>query len=177
MSVGWSSEAKALLEGGSAKVKWIAKLDIPRASDGAYGIYQKDVTDFTLRIGNLKYFSSIVEKNWKLSPVILVVENTDAYFTPNYFGGARDQINNVWRFRDSGEADPEECKVILIEGVKLSDGTWEEITRFQGMVQKINLIDSRAGVFCEITAMDDSLDALNKTLDYSDGDEETYDFP
>ena len=104
MAVGWSASAVTQIQKNTFKHEWLVYLDI-ESSTGTYGSYVYDATDRVVKIGKITRQSSIIEKDLKMGETTVILTNHDAYLSPNRFL-VRDTVDNVWRYRDSGEASP-----------------------------------------------------------------------
>ncbi len=169
MSVGWSSTAKTAIQDG-CPVEFSAHIDVEQNGTGSYGVNIVDVTAYVIEPWpRLKRASSVIAKNWETSPIILKVNNSSGYFTPNLCSVAKDTVTNVWQTRPSGEAKYRECKVYIKEKVTLPDGSTEEKTRFQGMIIDINPIIDKSQMIMEVIIRDQLFDALDRIFEIGDG--------
>ena len=172
MSVGWSADAQAELRKNTFRHEWQVFLDI-ETSGGAYGSYVYDVTDRVVKAGKIIRQTSIIEKDFKMGQTTWVFNNHDGYLSPNRFL-VRDDVDNVWQYRDTGEASPYDCKMRVDLKLYLPDGATETKTFFQGKIKEISHIHEGDLLAVEITAVWDQLDPLDQVFTHEDGKSVTH---
>lgn len=173
MSIGWSSEAQAAILAG-CPMKWTFHIDVEQNGTGLYGVNIVDITDYVLPpLPKIKRNTPIIEKNWKISPIVVKVRNDTAYFTPNLCGVSKTQVQNIWKMRPSGEAKAEECKLYIKQVITLPNGSTETKTRFKGMIKELNPFFDEKNIVCEITVRDEFFDALDRIFEIGDGGTDT----
>jgi len=177
MSVGWSSEAQAAILAG-CRVLFTYHIDIEQGG-GVWGLNIIDVTDRVQEdgMGRIKKTSSVIEKDWELTPTTVLCDNADAYFTPNMVLGSRDQLENIWQSRASGEADPRDCILVIKQVVWLTDGTTETKERFKGKIIELNPIIDEGRISMELVARIHLVDDLDSVFTTEDGFSTSHDIP
>jgi hypothetical protein len=174
MAMGWSAEAQAIFASNHIDGRLRAYIDVEYL--GAYGLNVIEVTSRIIDWGDLERSSSAIDQNFNICEIIIRLRNDDAYLTPNFMAGSRDQIANVWRERTSGEADYKDCKFYIDLEVRLASGAWESVRLVRGKISDLNLIDD-TGPACEFVVKNILMDALDKKLTMLDGDGGYYSAP
>jgi len=166
----WSTDAVAALRAG-CPVEYLVYIDVVD-SGGDYGNYMHDITNRVMGIGPIRRSSTIIEKNFKTYPNTVIVKNEDKYFTAEWYYGDRAGLaNTIWKDRDAGEADPEDCKIKINMRLTLPDRTTETMPLYEGRITLVNYIQSKRESICEIVSRDDAFDDLDYEFDYADGKE------
>jgi len=169
MAAGWTAGAKAAMQAG-CPVETTAHIDVEQNGTGVYGTNIVDITAYVAGPWpRLKKASSAIRKNWEVSPIILRVDNSSDYFTPNLCGVGKAQITNIWQTRAAGEAEFRECKVYVKQTLTLADGTTETLTRYKGMIIDLTPIIDAKRMLMEIVVRDQLLDALDRVFEIGDG--------
>jgi len=177
MATLWSSDAKTSLEAG-CRVKVSYFIDVETGTTPAYGTNVVDITEYVEKCSPIRRSSSVVNRDWRLPPVVLTVDNSDGYFTQNFVYMAdivttHGTIDNVFRERPSGEAKPEECRVIIELTLTLADGSEETQIIHRGLIEGIkHKVGSK--ITAEITSQDLIIAKLKTVLDtLTDGKSDT----
>jgi len=177
MAVGWSADAKAAIQAG-CPVEFSAHVDVEKDGTGSYGLNIVDITTYVIEPWpRIKRSSSVIACAWETGPIVLKVNNSSGYFTPNLCSSAKTLISNVWQRRPAGEAAYRECKIYIKEKITLPDKSTEELTRFQGMIIDINPIIDESRMIMEIIIRDQLLDALDRIFEMGDGGSSYMDVP
>lgn len=175
MAVGWTADAQAAIIAG-CKAEITAHIDIEQDGAGSYGVQIIDITSYVCGPWpRMKRSSSAVDKDWKVSPITIRVNNSSGYFTPNLCVAGKTQITNIWQTRPAGEADFRECKIYIKDKVTLPDKSTEELTRYKGMIIDINPIIDDKQMIMELIMRDQLLDALDRVFEIGDGGVDYYD--
>jgi len=165
MAMGWSAEAQTILTSNHIEGRLRAYIDVKYG--GAYGVDIVEVTDRVIEWGEIERATSAIDQNFNTCQIITRFRNDDAYFTPNFMAGARDQIANVWTCMAT-EADYKDCNLYIDFEIKLSGGSWESIRMVRGRIADMNLTDDK-GPACELVVKDIALSALDTVLTLTDG--------
>ena len=171
MPMNWTSAAQMAMQESTYVARWRAYLDIEYA--GGHGLNVIEITSRVLAWGQIERSTSAIDKSWSINPVSIKLRNSDSYFTPNLFAGARDIISNVWRMRPVGEADARDCRLYIDLEIMLPSGTTETKRMFRGQISSLNFMDGGSGPVCELSAKDMLIDALDRTFTLDDGETDT----